>query len=522
MRWAPGSFLWLVRHDLRLAWRGVAGLVGSMRPATVAALVVVGLATMHVLAWPLVEILDPYLHARGASIASLAAILGATFTWMLAQGIFGLTRALYHRADLDLLLGSPLSATRVIAAKVVSIAAGSFGSIAILALPVAHMGALFDGPHWLGIYVLLVAFALLSTAIGLALVVGLFFAVGPRRARLMAHLLAAGTAGAFVLGTQVVAMLPAAWRDSITDQIDASFLEQATGLAAILWIPVIVAQGNIVASTILLMLAGLGFSLAMVGAAGRFAAASLASAGSDADAAPSGRTRFRSFRSGLGTCLRAKEWRLLLRDPSFFAQLALQVVYTIPIAVVLIRSETLSLALSIGPTIVMIAAQVSGSIAWITVSGEDAPELLASAPVTRGAVDLAKLTAVAGPVLMLLAVPVIGLGLVSSPLAAFIVFLIAAMAATSTALLNFWHPMPGNRRGMLRRHSQSKMIGMIEHGLAMLWAFAVVFALMGTSVVLAPLGLVLVILSLVRRVGHRRSDPAADVRVPGQPLTEAA
>jgi ABC-2 type transport system permease protein len=448
-------------------------------------------------------VLDPYSHGREVSISSLAAITGATFTWMLAQSIFGLTRTLYHRADLDLLLGAPLPAGRVIAVKVVSIAASTFGSIAILALPVANSGAWRDAAHWLGIYPLLIAFALMATAFGLALVAGLFMLVGPRRARLLAHLLAAGVAGLFVLGTQIIAMLPVDVRGTLTDWVDAAIHEQTAGLAAVLWVPVATVQGDPVSASLLMALAVLALGWAVASFAERFAAARLAAAGSGSEPSAAESSRLKAYRGGLATALRLKEWRLLRRDPSFFAQLALQIVYTIPVAVVLVRSEMLTIALSLGPTIVMIAAQVSGSIAWITVSGEDAPELIASAPVGRGAVERAKLGAVALPVLALLALPMAGLSLVASPEQALVVLATAAMAATSTALLNFWHPMPGNRRGMLRRHSQSKLIGMVEHGLAMLWAFAVVFALMGAEVVIVPLVMIVGALVVMRRLGRQ-------------------
>lgn len=499
----PGSFLWLVRHDLRIAWRGFAGMLADVRPAVLWPLVVLGIAAIHLTAMPMIALLEPHLHGRGVTIASLAAIMGAVFTWMLAQGIFGLTRTLYHRADLDLLLGSPLPARRVMAAKAVAIAASSFGSVAVLALPIAHMGALLHGAHWLGLYPLLISFALLATAAGLALVVGLFFLTSVRRARLLAHLLGAGTAGAFVLGAQIVAMLPAAWRDAITAYVDQAIQSRTGGIGAILWVPVMTAQGNPVAAALLLSLAGTTFALAVIALGDRFAVASLAAAGAEADGPVRERRRERPFRSGAGANLRLKEWRLLVRDPSFFAQLGLQIVYTIPIAVVLVRSEMLSLALSLGPTIVMIAAQVSGSIAWITVSGEDAPELIASAPVPASSVGWAKLTAVACPVLLLLAVPLGGLAIVATWIDALTVLAFALAAATSTALLNFWHPMPGNRRGMLRRHSQSKLVAMLEHGLAMMWAFAVVLGLMGTSVLLIPLALIAGLLMLSRRLGSR-------------------
>ncbi len=77
------------------------------------------------------------------------------------------------------------------------------------------------------------------------------------------------------------------------------------------------------------------------------------------------------------------------------------------------------------------------------------------------------------------------------------------MAAASTALLNFWHPMPGNRRGMLRRHSQSKLIALIEHALAICWAIAIVLALAGSLISLVPGGIVVSIL-VVMRGRHRR------------------
>ena len=122
--------------------------------------------------------------------------------------------------------------------------------------------------------------------------------------------------------------------------------------------------------------------------------------------------RFTAFGSGLGRTLRRKEWRLLCRDHSVFAQLSLQIIYTIPLAVVLLRGvDNIPLALAVAPAIVVIAAQISASLAWITVSGEDAPELIAAAPVLRQRVELAKVTAIGLPVLVILALPLIGLAL---------------------------------------------------------------------------------------------------------------
>jgi ABC-2 type transport system permease protein len=128
---------------------------------------------------------------------------------------------------------------------------------------------------------------------------------------------------------------------------------------------------------------------------------------------------------------------------------------------------------------------------------------MASAPVQAADVDRAKLTAVALPVLVIVAAPLAGLALVSWR-TALLTALFATAGAASTALLNFWHPMPGNRRGMLRRHSQSKLIALVEHALAILWAIAIVLTLMWSPVALVAIAMVVAILAVVRS-RHRRA-----------------
>lgn len=260
------------------------------------------------------------------------------------------------------------------------------------------------------------------------------------------------------------------------------------------------------------------FAAAVLCLGERFARANLAAAGAPAHVLkPDKKQAQRRFNAGLGRNLRRKEWRLLARDPSLFTQLGLQIVYTIPVAVVLLRSETLPAVLALAPTIVVIAAQIASSIAWITVSGEDAPELLASAPVAAASVDRGKLSAVALPVAIILTLPLACLASISLT-AALLTTLIAACAGASTALVNFWHPMPGSRRGMLRRHSQSKLIALVEHAFAILWAITIVFAMMGTWLTLSPVAVVAGALLLCHARHRRTGAGQADAAVPIQPV----
>ncbi len=498
MRSKPGTFPWLLAHDMQLNWRRFTDTFGKADRRVIALLAAIGTAILILLAWPAVRWLSPQLYGTDTAAGPIVAVTACTFAWMIAQSLFGTTRALYDRGDLDLLLGSPLSSMRVFASKAAAIAASTFGSIAVLTLPIAIVGALIDRAAWFGVFPILIALTLLATAVALVLSIGLFFLIGPRRARVFTHMTGAVIGGVFILAAQVIAVLPKPMRDGITNWLDHAAVTPTSSTASLLWLPIAAVRGDVGAMALLLGIGGLAFAVAIGLFANRFANASLAAAGAEHDyQAVTGAPSRLGFRAGLGRSLRRKEWRLLARDPSLFSQLGLQIIYTIPVAVVLMRSDSMPAAFALAPTIVVVAAQVAASLAWITVSGEDAPELIASAPVAAVAVDRAKLSAVALPVFAIVGLPLLGLALISWRSAA-IAAVFAVGAATSTALLNFWHPMPGNRRGMLRRHSQSKLVAMVEHALAILWAIGIVFALIGNPLAIVPIALVIGVLVFCR------------------------
>ena len=505
----PGSFAWLMVHDLRLHWRRFGDMVRHLSSPHRVVLVAACALLLHLLALPVARWAGPKLHEDSASSWLLISAVACTFAWMVAQGLFGTARALFQRGDLDLLMSSPLPSAWVFAAKTAAIAASTLGSVALLVVPVANVGILLDGPRWLGVHASLVGGALIATSIGLAVAIATFHLLGPYRARICTQMIGAFIGGAFVLAAQIGAVLPAGVRQTALTWI-AGEAQQASQVRQLLMLPMDAVRGDLVAVVSVLVAGVLLFLGATRLLGARFAEASLAAAGAPAGLA-TGRAVNLRFRLGLGASIRRKEWRLLARDPSMFAQIGLQIVYTVPVAVVLLQSESLPVALAVAPTLVVIASQVAASLAWITVSGEDAPELILAAPVEPGTADRAKLGAVALPVALILAGPIAALALLSTA-AALTTAAFASAGAASTALLNLWHPMPGNRRGMLRRHSQSKLIGLIEHVLAILWAVAVVFAFVDPVYAVVPAGLALGGLALVAVRRSRRASRERIVR----------
>ena len=494
----PGSLPWLVHHDLRLSFLRMRAMFGRRGPLTIAAIVLVALAAIHLLVWPLAAW---FVNARADAHSAryyyplLACAALFVLPWLISQALMSSTRALYSRGDLDLLLASPVSARVVVAARALAVAIEAIASVGIFLFPIANMNALLGGAHWLAIYPAMLASGLIASAIGLTLTVLLFRLMGPRRTRFAAQIVATFIASAFVLGGQIVNVLPEHMRDSIMAAFDNPAPGGLFDPGGPLWLPVRAAMGDGGDLAIWCATAIVAFALVAIGLGPNFMASAVRSAGAAATSAPARSRRDRRFRAGVGVALRMKEWRLLARDPWLASQMLLQVIYTLPISVVIWRSQVGggSPALAASPFIVVIASQISASLAWLAVSSEDAPEFIATAPVPRARVERGKIEAVFAPLALLLAGPLIGLALIA-PVDAALTALIACAAAGSTALLNLWHPMPGKRAQLMRRHSQSKIVGLMEHMMSLCWAVTMVATVLRSPAAILPLFIVAAVL----------------------------
>lgn len=530
-RLTPASLAWLAAYDMLLGLRRLGEILSGLKPRWRPVAIGVAVLVAHAVAWPVARWIaaaaaDP---ARAGLVqGGLAAILAFVASWMLAQSLMTVTRALFVRGDLDLLLSAPLPASKIVAARAIGLFMEAFGSGGFLLLPIANALALQGHAHWLGLYPVLIAMALATSSAGLALALGLFHIVGPKRARTISQVLAMTIGAAVALGIQALAVLPRDMRSSLLAALDLAPSAVRDGGSVPAWWPLAAVQGD-AGSIVLLLLAGCtAFLLATRYLGPAFTASVLRSAGSDATVGSPRRSLVAlPFTQEWRGVLRRKELALITRDPWVLGQLVLQMVYTLPIAFILWRSGIGQAipAVAVTPSLVIIASQVAGSLAWIAISGEDAPEFMATTPVSRSAVEWAKLEAIALMVGALLVVPIVLVAL-TSIVAALVALAFAAAAGASCALVNLWHPTDGRRRSFMRRHQQSKLISLFEHAMLLVWAVAGAVAQINVLVALVPALLAVGLLMLARRVlvGRRqraKSVGLSEMAAVGQPVPTA-
>jgi len=115
------------------------------------------------------------------------------------------------------------------------------------------------------------------------------------------------------------------------------------------------------------------------------------------------------------------------------------------------------------------AGQLAGGLAWLTISGEDAPDLVASAPVLASRLLLAKIEAVDGAIALVFCPFVIALGFIS-PLGAVVAALGIAAAAISATAIQLWFRSQAKRSQFRRRHTSSRIATYAEAFSSISWA----------------------------------------------------
>jgi len=505
------SLTWFARHELRLNWRDWTALMtGGKRSRLIGAAIVIAIAAIaaHLIA---AVFITPWAKAGiTADKATLVTLSGSGllfFTVMLSQAMESVTRAYYARADLDLILSSPASARLLFAIRTSAIGLSTFVLSALLAGPAINVLAVADGPHWLFAYGVLAALAALATTLAVIFTLVLFHLAGPKRTRLIAQIAAAIVGAGFLIGIQLVAILAYGNISRFSVLSSYALVSAAPGLGSLLWLPARAAMGEVGPFALFAAGAIALFAIVVHVSSASFGHHAIAAAGvSETGKNRAARTRPLPARSQK-QALRHKEWALLKRDPWLLSQTLMQILYLLPPALLMWLNfgQAASILIVVAPVLVMASGQLAGGLAWLTISGEDAPDLVATAPIAPGMVLRAKVEAVMIAVAVVL-LPLILLMLVFSPMGALVTAVGIGLAATSATLIQIWFRAQAKRAMFRRRQVSSRIATLSEAFVSISWAGTAALAVSGSWLAIMPAIVALGVLALARTLSPKSVD----------------
>ena len=165
-----------------------------------------------------------------------------------------MTRVFYARADLDLIMSSPVALANVFSVRIVAIALSVIAMALLLATPFIDVLVIGGGARWLSAYGVVAAIGLSAAAIAIAVTIVLFRLIGPARTRLVAQILAAIIGAGFVIALQIAAIMSYGTLSRfavLTSDAAAGF---APDDGSVVWWPARAALGD--GEALLLLLAG--------------------------------------------------------------------------------------------------------------------------------------------------------------------------------------------------------------------------------------------------------------------------
>ncbi len=455
LRGKPGGVLWLMGHELRLFWRR-----GKMKPKSGLILVGFLLAIWLVASWAVFQAIGPrippppfnHTDLDGLALTGVSIATAFIASVMVSQAILGAVDAIYTRNDLDLLLSSPLSAWRVLIVRSSAIAVGGLPLYAGLLGPPLLWMAIYSSPLWLSSIIFLVTLAFAATGIALLIVTALFRMIGPKNTRILAQILSMVAGGAVFLTFQYFNISGRTAARMGQEEVAAMILRLHIDPNVWWLFPARAFTGDIPSILLWVILAAIIFPVGVFVFSRSFVAdAAAASAMGKKKRGPD--ARIAEVRGGVTRSVFRKELRLLWRDPVLLSQIGLQLVYLLPLGFVLVSGSGRGIQLTeeaFAPALTLLASAISGSLIWITVSAEDAPDLIASAPVGASQIDRAKLLSAIAPVWTAMLIPLVALGVRDWQAGAWATAGVI-IASCASALIGIWRRTPGSRRDFVRR-----------------------------------------------------------------------
>ncbi len=506
----PGSIRWLAAHEFRLAWRDWRSMItaGNKRRFS-RALIVLGLVAfgLHLPAYAIVarfaeDGLDPTI----AELISVSIVVVLYISLLLSQSLEQVTRTLYSRGDLDLVLSSPVAPRRLFSVRIAANAVLMSIVALVISAPFLDSLLISGGPRWLAGFGVAIAVAVFAAALAVTITIGLFRLLGPRRTRLVAQVVAAVVGAAFAIGIQIVAIVNYGEFIQSGFMVTPGVIEMMPGIDSAIWWPARGILGNVGAMLTVMAFAGVAMAAVIVAFAPRLGEHSLAATDLSVRRAKRGDRARRFVVRPPRWAMRRKEWLLLRRDPWLVSQTLTQLLYLVPPALLLSHNfgNTTGSMVVVVMVLVTVGGQLGGALGWLAISGEDAPDLVATAPLPAGAVVRAKVEAVMGALALVLGPLVIGFAFYSPYHAPFAAVGIA-VAAGSTLQIQLWFRAQARRSQFRRRHTSSRIATLAEAMTSFSWAAAFGLAAAGTWIAAISAIVALLIMAGARAVSPRKA-----------------
>ena len=506
----PGSLRWFADHEARLFWRDAVSMWTAGNPGRAAkiglilAIVAIG---FHFLAvWLLQPLAEGGIVADKATLLAVSGAFAMLVSLMFSQSLESVTRAYYARQDLDLILSSPVPARRLFIVRSLVLAAQTTLLSLLIAAPVINALIWLDGPKWFASYLLLISFGTLSTAVSFGVTLTLFRIVGPKRTRIIGQIISAIVGAGFVIALQGFAIIIGKGYSRFSLFLSEDSVAAMPALDANLWLPAKAAIGDPIALAIMIIIGVSALIIAVSVSSKRFASDVLLTSGLEKTSTT--QKLFSGFKShtGVKAYLRRKEWQLLWRDPWLMSQSLQQILYLMPPALLLWFNigEDRSVLFVAVPVLVLAVGQLAGGLAWITVCGEDAHDLVATAPIRPLTVLQAKVEAV----IVLIAVLLLPFMLLISTwsLRAALCLLGGAMCSAGCAVLvQLWFRRQANRSLFRRRQVSSRVATISEAIVSILCAAGAGLAIIHAGLIIIPLLPMLVVLGIAYTMRPRTS-----------------
>src|SRR4030088_267165 len=152
---------WFARHELRLAWREwlammTAGRRGRKRRAVVG--LIAFAAIMHLPAYAVIgRFADLQAPLDKSTLIVITATIFLAWALMLSQAIESVTRVFYARADLDLIMSSPVALANVFSVRIAAIALSVIAMALLLSTPFVDVLVIGGGIRWFAAYGVVIA-----------------------------------------------------------------------------------------------------------------------------------------------------------------------------------------------------------------------------------------------------------------------------------------------------------------------------------------------------------------------------